>query len=261
MREYFTAAIKNVYKHGDTDIFPFPVENRVFHDSIEKVSSLLEGAFASFAENFAQQPPDDIRSPIPVHHVGFRWATQLDPFWNAFLLGCVLSVVEQIEARRLGDDRIFSYRLDTKSYRDGDIFRRDISWIDFMRQSDSTANSFEFVVICDIADCYSRISHHKLDNALRMIGASDEVRKPILAYLGYLTETRSAGVPIGGPAARILAELALNNVDHILLDAGISFLRYAHLFCDNRKAAYERLVLLSTALDNEGLGSGLITSS
>lgn len=256
MHQFFKAAVQNVYKHGDTDIFPFPIENRVFHDCIDQLSSLLVDAFGRFDDFFAQNPPDDIRSPVPVHHVGFRWATQLDPFWNTFFLGCVISIAEYIEHARLPHTVVFSYRLDKGAYATGDLFRRDISWLDFMRRSEELSADYAFVVVCDISDCYARISHHKLDNALRMVGSPDPVRHAILRYLGFLTGTRSSGLPIGGPAARILAELALNNSDRILSDSGISFVRYAddyHIFCDNRKEAYERLVTISTALDNEGL--------
>ena len=161
MKDFFKAAIKNVYKHGDTDIIPFPIENRILHDEIDATAGLLENAYKRFDTQFAQLSPGDIRSPVPVHHVGFRWATQLDPFWNAYLLGCVLSIAEKIEDTRLAADVVFSYRLDKASYLDGDLFRRDISWIDFMRRSEAAVANFEFVVICDIVDCYGRINHHK----------------------------------------------------------------------------------------------------
>ena len=36
MEKYFRQAIANVTRHGDTDIFPFPVENHVFFDRVEE---------------------------------------------------------------------------------------------------------------------------------------------------------------------------------------------------------------------------------
>jgi hypothetical protein len=77
-----------------------------------------------------------------------------------------------------------------------------------------------------------------------------------MKYLGYLTGTKSSGLPIGGPASRILAELALVNTDQLLNDRGIRFVRYAddyHFFCKTRREAYDILVTVSEALDNEGL--------
>ncbi|MCD1641349.1 RNA-directed DNA polymerase [Aurantimonas coralicida] len=256
IRPYFEAAVKNVYKHGDTDIFPFPIENRIFHDEIASVCDLLCEAYDNFDDRFAESSPEDIRSQVPIHHTGFRWATQLDPFWNAFYLGSVLSIAERIEARRLSSDTVFSYRLDPTSLLAGNLFRMDLSWIDFVNSSRKAAEKHDYVVICDISDCYARISHHKLENALRLSECPPHTSHVILRYLAYLTGTKSSGLPIGGPASRILAELALINVDQIMADSGIVFYRYAddyHLFCNSRREAYEALVRISEALDNDGL--------
>jgi len=32
MKKYFEFAFGNITQHGDTDVFPFPVENRIFFD-------------------------------------------------------------------------------------------------------------------------------------------------------------------------------------------------------------------------------------
>lgn len=256
MLQYFKAAIDNIYRHGDTDIFPFPIENRILFDQREEISSILFDYFRSIRESFAQNSPIDIRSLVPIHHSGFRWGTQMDPMWNCMLLACVLSIAEKIEGCRLDARFVFSYRLNQTTYMQGDLFRKDVSWRDFSSESVRLSEEFNFVVTCDVADCYSRISHHKLDNSLRIINCSDDVRYFVLEYLKYLTDTRSAGLPIGGPAARILAELALNNIDQYISSSGLRFVRFAddyHFFCGSRKEAYDVLVKLHSALDNEGL--------
>lgn len=257
MDQYFRAAIENVYKYGDTDIFPFPFENRAFYDEIDATTALLTAAFSDFEEVFAQNPPSDIRSLIPVNHTGFRWGSQLDPFWNLYFLGCVLSIAEKIEDCRVSEAHVFSYRLDKATYKSGVLFRQDINWRDFIQRSIETSSEYQYVISCDVADCYGRISHHKIENCLKLIGANSSIQKSVLKYLSYLTETRSAGVPVGGPAARIVAELALNNVDRMLLGRDLKFLRYAddyHIFVNSRREAYDCLFFLSEALDNEGLG-------
>jgi hypothetical protein len=256
MLNFFKAAVENVYRHGDTDIFPFPIENRIMHDSIDEFSGLALEYFEKFDEEFQNSTPSDIRSIVPIHHSGFRWATQLDPIWNVIFLAGVLSIAQKIERARLSSDVVFSYRLDEEEFLKGTIFRKDVSWSSFCEATALLADEHDFVVTCDIADCYSRIGHHKLDNALRLIDAPAAVRKMILEYIKLLTGTRSSGLPIGGPAARILAELSLNNVDQYMYAAGIKFVRYAddyHFFCSSRKVAYEVLVKLHGALDNEGL--------
>ena len=83
MRKFFAAALDNVTKYGDTDIFPFPVENHVFNDKKDEVLSLLLDAYSHFSDKFTEDSPSHINVLAPVGLTGFRWATQLDPFWNA----------------------------------------------------------------------------------------------------------------------------------------------------------------------------------
>lgn len=256
MRQFFQAAVENIYRHGDTDVFPFPIENRIIYDKRDVFIDYIDGLYKEIESAFIQNPSDDIRSLVAIHHTGFRWATQLDPVWNAIFLGCVLSIAEQIEKHRLGTEVVFSYRLDTTSFLSGDLFRRDVSWQYFIDNSVHLSNSYDYIITTDIADCYSRIGHHKLDNALRLVGAPPNIRNFIIEYVGYLTGTRSSGLPIGGPAARILSELSLNNSDQYLFSAGVKFLRYAddyHIFCKSKKEAHDIIVRLHKILDNEGL--------
>lgn len=256
MKKYFTAAINNIYSHGDTDIFPFPFENIALKDKLDSVTEILDKAYEDAEAYIARSTPHDLSELVPVGTSGFRVAAQLDPIWNALYLGSVLSISEAIERARLPDDRVFSYRLNTKTYLTGDIFRRDIGWPEFVRASSAAAESADYVVTCDVADCYGRISHHKLENALLLLDAPKEVRKVVMEYLSHNTATRSSGLPIGGPASRILAELALINSDAFLRGEGVSFVRFAddyHLFCKSKQDAYRSLLSISRALENEGL--------
>ena len=67
----------------------------------------------------------------------------------------------------------------------------------------------------------------------------------------------SYGLPVGGPAARLLSELLLNRVDRLLSSAGLTFCRYAddyRIFASTAEEAYSQLLLLSEKLlENEGL--------
>lgn len=168
----------------------------------------------------------------------------------------MLSIAEKIEDARLPPDKVYSYRIDRANYREGTIFSKDVNWRTFIDDSVRRASEFAFVVTCDVADCYSRISHHKLDNNLRLIDTDPRTRKGILAYLQNFTGTRSAGLPVGGPAARILSELALNNTDQLMAATGLHFARYAddyHIFCHTRSEAHDLIVQLYRWLDNDGL--------
>lgn len=258
MKKFFAAALDNIAKYGDTDIFPFPIENYVLNDKKGEVLQLLLEAYSHFDDKFHEQPPSHIRVLAPVGLTGFRWATQLDPFWNAFLLGITLSIGQEIEAARISADRgvVYSYRV-RSDFEQGSIFREDRGWRDFILRSIELAQTKNYVVLCDISDCYQRIPHHRLENALRQVQGAGATPKYIMDILGNFSSGRSYSVPVGGPAARILVEALLNLSDQLLRTYQITFTRYAddyHLFVDSVDQAYECLLFLSEKLlRNEGL--------
>jgi len=113
MKDYFVRAIQNITKFGDTDIFPFPIENHVLFDKQKEAVDLLLDIDQNFADRLAQFPPTNTNALVPVSYTGFRWATQLDPIWNAYFLGLVLSISEEIEKARVpAKGKVsFSYRI------------------------------------------------------------------------------------------------------------------------------------------------------
>ena len=118
------------------------------------------------------------------------------------------------------------------------------------------AKQHEFVVLTDIADFYPRIYHHRVENALRRLPSPGDNPARLLQLLTHFSKTASYGLPVGGPASRILAELALNDADRQLARRKYNFCRYADdysLFCNSKSDAYRGLVLLSEKLANEGL--------
>jgi len=78
-----------------------------------------------------------------------------------------------------------------------------------------------------------------------------------MEFLKNFSNTNSFGIPVGGPASRILSELVLNQIDRLLRGEGIQFCRFAddyHLFSSNRDEAYSHLLFLSEKLlQNQGL--------
>jgi hypothetical protein len=90
-------------------------------------------------QNFDQflhekQPPANQSLLAPVGYTGFRWATQLDPVWNAYLLALVISIGDDIEKQRIAVDRhvVFSYRF-LRCSGDPAIFDKDVGWPEFQR--------------------------------------------------------------------------------------------------------------------------------
>ncbi len=189
---------------------------------------------------------------------GFRWATQIDPIWNAHFLASVIAIGEKIENARIPkkDEIVFSYRFEP-DIGSGDIFNREIGWLQFMRRSLACAEAHPFTVICDISEFYPRLGHHRLENALRQVAGETPYPKQIMSFLSNFSNTNSFGLPIGGPAARLLSEITIDQVDRLLQSKGIVFTRFAddyHLFSETKEDAYRNLIFLSEKLfTNQGL--------
>jgi Reverse transcriptase (RNA-dependent DNA polymerase) len=252
MDEFFRRAIANVIRHGDTDIFPFPVENHIFFDKPAETLALLQEIHRDFDGYLSRHPPAHDAALAPVNYTGFRWATQMDPLWNLYFLALVLAISEKVEAARLPVNikRIFSYRYRWNEEA-ADIFDDASGWRDFMECSLERAAISRFVVVCDISEFYPRLGHHRLENALLQLGTSGDTHSRIMAFLKNFSNTNSFGLPVGGPAARILSELVLNQIDRLLEMEGINFCRFAddfHIFCSSNEEAYGRLIFLSEKL-------------
>ena len=251
-------AVQNVIKHGDTDIFPFPFENLAFYDKQDEIVELIIEYDKDFENYLTRFSPRNVSSLTPVSYSGFRWATQIDPMWNVYFLACVLALAKKIENARVPkkDKIVFSYRY-LPNKKSGDLFDHNFGWFQFMKHSMKLSEAFEFVVACDISEFYSRLGHHRLENALQQVSADTPYPHRIMSFLSNFSNTRSFGLPIGGPAARILSEITINQVDHLLIGNGITFARFSddyHLFSESREEAYRHLVFLSEKLvDNQGL--------
>ncbi|ADC63994.1 RNA-directed DNA polymerase (Reverse transcriptase) [Allochromatium vinosum DSM 180] len=249
-------ALHNIAKHGDTDVFPFPFETHLFFDNHAECKKILLDIHANFDNYMAQSPPSTLDTLTQVGYTGFRWATQIEPFWNAYYLALVVSIAEEIESSRVPIEKesVFSYRYEWDQ-NTAKIFKPS-TWGDYKKKSLEISHDYQYVVVTDIADFYPRIYHHRIDNALRRLPKAGETPKKIMDLLFSFSKNVSYGLPVGGPASRILAELALVTTDLQLSRRNIKFCRYADdysIFCNSKSDAYKVLVLLSEKLHNEGL--------
>ena len=249
-------SLKNIATHGDTDVFPFPLEKMIFYDKRTDCKELLLDMHANFDDFIARFPPNTLETLTQVGYTGFRWATQIEPFWNAYYLALVIMLAQKIEQQRIpiGDNSTYSYRF---SWNDAEAkLFFDSSWSDYRRRSFDLSSEFKYVIVTDIADFYPRIYHHRLENALNRLPETGDIPKRIMRLLGNFSKNASYGLPVGGPASRILSELCLDSTDKLLLRSKVTFCRYADdysIFCSNKRDAYRVLVLLSESLFNEGL--------
>lgn len=259
--DFAKIAINNISKYGDTDIFPFPMENALFFDNAEKVKNLIIDMENNFDAWMADDPVESIKTCVPVGYTGYRWASFIEPLWNCFLLYQVLKISEKLEMNRISVEKkcVFSYRLkiDEQSNK---IFDSDQNWRAFCSRAIQNAETekYRYVVRFDISDFYNRVYHHRLENALIRCGADAQVTNRIMKILQALSDNASYGLPVGGNAARILAEMLLNPLDKMLEAKRFVFCRYVDdyiLFAETREDAYRKLNYCADfLLRNEGLG-------
>ncbi|MCG8710552.1 RNA-directed DNA polymerase [Brenneria goodwinii] len=258
LEDCFSLALENIIKYGDTDIFPYPFESRLFEDNKQKVTDALMETYNKFEKKRIELPPNLINSFSTIGYYGYRWATQIDPFWNAFFLGLVIKLSQDIEDIRSPNTSVYSYRF-KPNLDDGSLFNKNISWRKYQEDSitECSMEEVKYVLTCDIADFYPRIYHHRLENALDRIDPQKHYSNKIKKLLQTFSETKSYGVPVGCPASRILAELALDSIDKLLSMNQINYKRYVDdfiIFCNSREDAHKTLTLVSKKLmENEGL--------
>ena len=258
VQQFFAFALDNVSRYGDTDIFPFPVEKNVFFDKRVSALKVLNTIHKNFDNELLKMPPNHERLLCAVGYAGFRAGTLIDPIWNVYLLGLVLSIGDDIEKARIAKDKeiVFSYRFspDPESLQ---LFDKDFGWMRFQEKSAILAKDYSHILTCDISDFYPRIYHHRLKNALKKATQNTEAIRRIKELLSFFSKGVSYGLPVGGPAARLLSELLLNRLDRLLVTYHICFLRFVddyHIFANSQEEAYAHLVFLyDTLLENEGL--------
>ncbi len=247
MSKYLEMAINNIAKKGDTDIFPFPIENAMFYDKPMEVKDNLVEMDKKFDEYLQNGGIDCIKACIPVGQTGFRLATLIDPAWNALYLARVLEIAGQIEQKRIPVDNntIFSYRLkyDQES---GSLFDLDVTWKDYYTNARRIAKDFDYVITFDISDFYYRVYHERLKNILiDDIGADNIPVNRIMSILSGLSAGNDPySLPVGGNASRILAEALLTKTDDFMKNKGISFCRFVDdyiVFANSKGSAYSIL--------------------
>ncbi len=244
------AAIRNVAAFGDTDLFPGPVESQWIAQAPEKARDAVLALHARLQRGGAGPlgRPEALRALFPVGHSGYRLGTQIDPVWNLYLLALVILAGPAMEAARppRAREAVYSFRFTAPDVR-GRLFDPECGWRAFTQRALVLARTNAQAVVCDIADFYHRISPSMAQAALRRAGVEPELARAIARVLRTLGGER-LGLPIGGPASRLIAEAVLASVDDMLHAAGVTYCRFVddiRLFAPTREAALGYLALLS----------------
>lgn len=251
-------AIDNVARFGDTDIFPFPIERQLIRDCPDDILRILLNIYKNFDDSIQTMHIESEGLLQAVGYTGFRQGTQIDPIWNLYLLGLVIEIGNDIEKARVDKERevVFSYRF-LPDNKDKTLFSREEGWVAFQKRAVELSSKHGYVLTCDISDFYPRIYHHRLENALKKSTTNTQAIEHTKKILATLSRGVSYGLPVGGPAARLLSELLLNRVDRLLLTRGVDFCRFVddyYIFADSKEDVYSHLIYLcETLLENEGL--------
>lgn len=114
MDKNFENSIENIINFGDTDIFPFPFERYLFDEKKKDCQKILSEFHRDIDKSLNEFPPLTIVKSSQVGYYGFRRATLIEPFWNAYYLSIVMSLAEKIEKTRIPikENKVFSYRFE-----------------------------------------------------------------------------------------------------------------------------------------------------
>ena len=182
------------------------------------------------------------------------------PWDTVLLLAAVVEIGSLIEGRRLSSKGIeaFSYRFDEVS--EESLFLENHTYKDWLHaQQNRVQGSLKIkqIVATDISDFYSRINFHRLENLLDEAAPKHGAVRYIKKSIRVIRVKQSFGMPVGGAAARLLAELALTDTDKALKDHGIVTTRFVddfRIFLTARESPYDVLSFLAQQLSiNEGL--------
>lgn len=245
-------ALNHVLRHGDTDIFPPLFEFKAINSQWDDVANYLvtQDAMAWPVRTFR-------RCLAPKHRYGFRVSTQLDPLDMLVFTALVYEAGERLEARRVskadGVAHSFRYMPTAK----GDMYDYGYGYETFLQRSKELSEESQWVVVTDIADFYPRLYLHRIENSLQQATGNSSHAKAIAHLIRGWNSAYSYGIPVGSAPSRLIAEVAIDDIDRCLLAEGVRFVRYIddfRMFCSSFRQAHEHLALLANALfENHGL--------
>ena len=252
-------AIRHLCRYGDTDVFPHLLELAFFRDeSVDIVDELKELDLDSY------DPGGAIEVLAPKNRYGFRIVHQLGAVDTVLLLAAVIEIGSKIEARRPPPEGIeaFSYRFSEED--GGSIFLAGRTYKDWLHaQHDHIQRSLKVkhIIKTDISDFYARINFHRLENLLDEAAPKQGAARYIKKAMKTIRMKQSFGLPVGGSASRLLAELAISDIDKALIQDDIIATRFVddfRIFLHSKQDPHEVLSFLAQHL---GVSEGLMLNA
>ena len=203
------------------------------------------------------RPIQYVLTPKNRYVFDYRKAAIIQPADVAKFLAIVFQYADQVEAARLPKESniVFSYRFLGEN---GIVFDTSTGYSEWLSHTKKMIEdkSVKFLVSCDIAAFYDRINIHRIESTLIDIGVDDSLVKKTNDLLLFWSKKDSYGLPIGNVASRILAEVALIDIDEYLISEGVKFSRYVddyRFFAPDLIIAQKWMNKLTTRLFRDGL--------
>jgi len=254
-KEALRITIRHLNRFGDTDVFPHLPELRFLSD---KEDAVVDELAALDLDSYT--PSNAFEALAPKSKYGFRIVHQLPFIDTVLLLACVVDVGDFIEAIRpsIKENMAFSYRFEKDG--DGRLFAADQTYKDWLHAQLNLVKSnlkIKQIVVTDISDFYARVNFHRLENLLDEAASGHGACRFIKKHIKTIRAKQSFGLPVGGSAARLLAELALTDTDSALKQEGYNTSRFVddyRIFLNSETNPYDALAFLAEQLGiNEGL--------
>jgi len=261
--KHFERAIEDIGKHGGNDMLPYDIDNQFVIDRKDEIAQILLDVFEDFERsgknstkgilNSIQITNERLLSPTGLY--GFRISTKIQLFWNVYLNGLSIAIAEKNESFRSPNAHSYRFTEDGSN-----LFDKERSWRAYKQATlnDPAISDHAAVVIqTDISSFYEHVYHHRIENCIgELFHDSSTIAIQIDRVLNQLSSGRSFGLPVGGQGSRILAELLMTSIDHLLTLSDIVWHRYVDDFtiiAKNQADAYKAISILSNALADYGL--------
>jgi hypothetical protein len=243
-------ALKHLLQFGDNVFVPKSFEYRAIEHSWSEVRQWLT------AQDLRAWAARDLRRLLASKSMySYRYVTQLDPLECLLFTSLIYLVGAQLEAVRVPKHRemVFSWRFLPAA--DGQMYDPRSRWYHFNERCGALAakSRCRYVVVADIADFFARIYSHPFEQVVDSATSRSPYAYCILRMVKNWNAFVSYGLPVGLSGSRLLAEVALAEVDTALLAAGRIFCRYSddiRIFCTSERDARAALEHLATVLFN-----------
>lgn len=248
-------AIRHLCRYGDTDVFPHLPELAFLREDENAIAEELSGLDLD-----GYDPGNAVEALGPKSRYGFRIVHQLPYLDTLLLLAAVIELGPDIESHRPSPDAIeaFSYRFAPNAK--GGVFRTDRTYKEWLHAQLAHIQSnlkIRHIIATDISDFYARINFHRLENLFDEVAPGHGAARYVKKHIKVIRAKQSFGLPVGGSAARLLAELALSDTDRALEQDGHDASRFVddfRMFLTANEDPYDALAFIAEQLGiNEGL--------